>query len=306
MQMIGWRSVVVVVTIAALGCRSKGGEAACSTQAAELRTWLKAVELEGFFQTASGDLVGVESRPDSILERTLVSATAREVWADENSNVGSLDDLARLPDQLNGHMRARRELNAVISPGRASVSTVGIVLKKNDPWAVVVALSEAALKSEAKEVGYVFAAKSAVAAPQASRVPAAVARDPDRSLATPGALLDPEALFPRCREIAAAIASIASGPSGRPERIRAWTDVVPTAVEQCGCNVDVNEVKALFWAIQGRYDGAPQHFQQITAGKCGDPDVTIIEAPADMPWSTAHRAVLAASVAKKTVCLKVK
>lgn len=306
MQMNGWLSVVLVLASGALGCRSKGGEAACSTQVAELRTWLAAVEREGYFESASGELVGVDSVPEDISERTLLSITAREILADGSSALGSLDDVARLPEQLAGHLRTRRELNAVIKAGREPLSTVGIVLKKNDPWGAVVALSDAALKSEAKEVGYVFAAKSAVTAPSASRVPSAVKRGPDRSQATPGALLDPETLFPKCREIATAIKSISSGASGGPKAMRAWIDLVPNAVEKCGCNVEVNEVKALFWAIQGRYDGAPQHFQKITAGKCGDPDVTTIEASADTPWSTAHRAVLAASVAKKSVCLKVK
>ena len=294
------------------GCKACARGPSCAEQVAELRRFVAAVDAEAASETPlpAGTKLVRPTAPDDVPSGRLahdgpvLTLVGREVSIDGSPL--SAAEAGALVEKLSGAMSARRELDSVLYPGRPPRRVVPrLALPPDAPWSAVVALTTASQKVGFDELVFVFEARSTV--PRRSAGSHEGSRDP--SLAAPVSqsgravtvATDAEKLFTRCAAATSERVSLVDlDPSSKGEE---WSNRLPTAIERCDCQVDLEAFRTLHVSLRGPVGGTPQRAVGVSLRACGDGVKLISRSPSE-PWSAAHGAVLEASRAGGSFCFR--
>jgi hypothetical protein len=150
-------------------------------------------------------------------------------------------------------------------------------LDRRTPWAIVAAISSAAIAARVTRLDLIVGARGELTAPRSELIEAlAMTRPP-----TPAPRPPPQTLFDGCEPARALARSTGERPD--LERVDRFVANLPAALESCGCQVDRETARAIVWYWLDRYGGEPVAALSIELSAAGAPLVL----DADVPWSTA-------------------
>ena len=288
-------------------CHSKEQRASCAAQTAELKTWMQELDAEGSGGEVRGlpsgmKLVKLDERAGDLLDvPTLVVSGARVLI--DGIPSGTLADpeaCARDMKQIKGK---KEDLWRMTHPGKdlpdvPYLAAVGA----DEPWSNVAALVDVAARAGIARMTFVFEGKNALTEPPAKVIPAwcrqpmsGAAVDPSQKAGVLSSAPSGNSTYANCPDVGKELGQL-SGMVVDPDQKRAFvTEHLPRAIEACGCNVDMNEVKADRWCTYGRYSGTPKVGHTLDIAPRGDTGAMELAEPASEPWSQAHALVVSTS-----------
>jgi len=262
-------------------------DASCTKQVGELRAWLTDLTADGRTSYAPGKLASVDAppTPSDDAEPMLIAITPAEVTF--------YGTLISPTGKLAGTSAALRErLEARLKSGAKMLT---IVADQDAPWSAIVAVANTAKAAGVDQLGFVLHAtgKGRAAAPGASSIDAELETlanpGPATKLAEPKAGGLPGKVFARCQPVLDWMPQLAGlGGSKKDDAVIAG---LPSAIERCGCKVEVTAVRRLMWAWWNRdAANAPTYLATVKLGAG-----TTLADRADAKWSVVARVVFDAA-----------
>jgi hypothetical protein len=315
----GFRCAALAVVGLALmmGC-SKKEDPQCAAQVAGLRAWVADLDKEGGgfygeFPPVRGKLVSVDDRADLTEDAPSLTINGGIVLVN-GSPVGNTRSQPNLVEGLRDDRRQRRELWEQTHPGQAAPDSPSLLalFAATDEWTPIATTLDAAARAGYSRVTFVFDAKTKLSPPPATPVSVALLElehgekvDPSqkaRILAESRARETPAGrAFHSCPEIGEKLSPLGEMAIDARDKQLELDRRVPDGILACGCKVDMNEVKAVFWSQYGRFGGTPKAGDLVTlAPHDGAAGVTELAAPSSQSWADVAPRVIAASRAGQT------
>jgi hypothetical protein len=222
----------------------------------------------------------------------------------DGSPSGSLRDPDEAAHLVAQALTKKAELWSQMHPGKSYVApALNIGIGRLAPWSGVASLVDVAAHAGVTRVWFVFEGTSKLAPPPETDVSRALreamsgeAVDPSQTSRVAAEHDSPlRHVYAHCAPVTAALAPLAAESVDPAQKNVAFLRAVPDGIEQCACQVDINEVKATQWARYNRYGGTPKVFRKLPIAARGASDATALTAPPDQPWAQAYARVLAAS-----------
>ena len=183
-----------------------------------------------------------------------------------------------------------------------------LAVAANERWRDVVSVVESARGAGFRQVLFVFEVPTHASAPKDEGVAArirALASDPSampwkRDVAIAGELARAN---PRCPAIASPFQPEAPGSAEKQAQLEDFLAHVPESVFACGCNADLEAIRAFAWARHGRQWGPPTVTHAIELSTGPDDPAERLAQPAETPWSRAVPAIVEAAKRARPVAL---
>lgn len=291
-----------VLVLASLGfsAQATAGDApkACRSKLAAMSGWMnawaRAMDRQPEFVPVPEDveLVSIDRRPTEVMDGMSIVLTANGAYFPGSD---AAIDTPGLTEHLRASLAAEKKLGALTGQPMAP-SPLLIAVDRRAPWQRVVDATTAAAAAGVTKALLLF---------RSSRI---------RSVPLPG----PSAFDRPLREIRGM-----PDPSQRSERLARLTDELSSscpalrtrlaastrrgglapkkivaAIVGCDCAVDLPALATFLWAVRPPDPGTAVSIAIAPPGS-RDEDVTSIAAAANLPWSTAHAAVLSTATARQ-------
>jgi hypothetical protein len=268
----------------------------CARQVLGLRSWLlelNALPDPGTVHVRPAVRLQVANIPDA--DRPKAGKPLVEIEPDRLAVNGAVVGLDELDEALEVVAEEVRALGKLRKGGQWPAKLL-LAVDRKAPWADVVRVTEAAARAGFRHLVVLFAPYGTAQLPR----PTACAIDED--LNTIRAIPDPVRKAPRMARLVKQVCGPCQGlddvfrslsVSNPDTRAKVLTRMLPEAVADCGCQVDLGSLKVLLWSmfsrpapIAARFDIAPE----------AHPDAYTLSQPADRPWREAH--LLLVSIAR--------
>jgi hypothetical protein len=304
---------VAGVITARSDCRSPAQRARCGQQAAELKEWLQTLAAEGGGTdvpklTSGMKLVALDERAGGFEADAPTIAISGGVVLFDGTPAGNLLHPETALHELDGLKRDRETLWQKTHPGKTLPPDRALffAVDRDESWSDVAALVDIAARLGIARLTFVFEGRHGLTEPKAKIVPgwcrmtmSGEAVDPSqkpRMIAEQKASKEIGAIYEGCPEVRELFVEIGKE-SFDPSRKQAFLEEhLPSAIEACRCNVDIEEVKADQWCAAGRYGAGPKVGHTIAIAPRGAPGAFDLVGVASEPWSTAHARVVEASL----------
>ena len=253
---------------------------ACKQAVANLGTWIEALALEGDTVDVSPSKLASFKGPSTDPPD---SASLIQIRLSPASVSSGGEDWGKPGDK-----QARKRLrDLVTAPAASPREAYELIIDHDTPWSAVVATLSALAPTR---VRLMF--ERAEAAPPPG--PSAIDADLDAFLAADAATRQSMQIatrvFARCAPAAAIWSRLTPG-------LVAHTLAglgLAGAIEQCGCEVDLDAVRRMVWVSTGRARARPSARVTVSVASSSDGAVAVT-AKADAVWSDAHQAVVDAA-----------
>jgi hypothetical protein len=288
--------------------RSSEDKARCHEEATALAQWMQQLDAEG---GGGGELplpkgttlVALDERAGGGADGPLLAFAGDGVLLDGSAS-GSLHNPDDAAKELSLALAKKADFWKQMHPGKTFASpalTVGIDQKA--PWSQVATLLDVAAHAGVTQVWFAFDGITKLAAPPETDVSRALRKtlsgeavDPSQTARTAGEHDSPiRHVYASCEQVGQALEPLGQESFDPAQKNAAFLKAIPSGIEQCGCKVDMNEVKAMQWARYDRYGGTPKVFRELSIAPRGASDASPLTAPPAEPWAQAHKRVLEAS-----------
>jgi len=289
-----WLAISCALLQAACSKSTFKSASTCETEAKVTSEWLSALVAEG-----DG---GLHFRPDDF---EAVVSDAPPSWSDGWPHValsvgaGTVDGSpvwqpGRDMKQLVHSVASRRALREKLS-GEKAPFWVSLELDRRVRWSTAVELLDALAGAGVAGVQLVFEAKSRLEAPPASPRSEQLHRVHVLGDDVADRTLDPaveDSVLHACKALPQLDRSLP-----RRETLKRWA----ASVANCGCDVDVSEVREAFWLALRRDHAPPRSFVPVRLEPQGS-EAPAFVLPAETSWGDAHPKLV--SRAKKKLPLR--
>jgi hypothetical protein len=313
--------------ILALGCHNKAERERCAAQVNELRTWMHDAAAEGYAgpggsSADNGKLVALDEphRAEEIGFGPELTLKGSEVLLDE-APAADTSRPAEVVARMESARRERKRTWEATHPGKAAYEETALVvlLSETDVWSSVALVLDAASRVGYSKATFVFDLRSKVRPPMDTPLsrelekesrdimsgehvdPSQKARLLPERLETPA---QKRGVFARCPEVVESVSASGGGAMSPEEKFSDLAARVTDGIERCSCKVDVEEVKATYWFMLGRYGGSPRTFYTVTIAPTSEPAAREIAAPASATWSSVYSRVVSASKERVSFAIK--
>jgi hypothetical protein len=317
----GWQcAALVALALTVTGCdkNDRKEKAECAAEVAGLRAWIAQLDAEGNggggaygeLPDTKGKLVQVGERANGLEDGPILTMNGALLLVD-GSPSGTAAHPADATKLLSDQRRARGNLWAETHPGKSPPAddTLVAVFGAGDDWSAIATALDSAARAGYTRTVFVFEGRTKLTAPP----PTPYSRRLEK-LARHGESVDPSQKariggenelsesarqsFGLCPDIAKAVEPLSSASLTPHDRQAELDKRIPDAIEQCGCKVDLNGIKAVYWFQYGRYQGTPKVGHALAiAPHDGTTGVTEVGAPQGATWVDVAPRVIATSEA---------